>query len=389
MPEMQTGTVYRLHDLLVKEVSMVDVPANERPFLIVKSDDMTNPTATTKTDENVDAALGAKAATETALLTAIHPEIQLAFGETLEKAGQRILALAGAVKSAKAADTEKPQIPAKLMEEVVNITAALGGLVGVDKAPAPPQPPGKKPPGAGQGQARPEGESTDDELPEGGSNVAGGKGKGKPQYKAEELDALVKSIATMEKLGDIDMSAMGMLYMTAGKEALRTAMDACYDGDYAKAGNYAGMAYKLLGKYTGGMSMDMTMAAKIDALHKQLGEMVENGVSKAGRKMSSARFAEFDKSIRALLELAEQVSPGYLESLGTVAKAAQPKLMRGLVELVRKQKAELAAATAARTESNANPVGEGSAAPEDKDPGWQVDMAADYNGEDFPADLKF
>jgi hypothetical protein len=43
MPQQPSGSVHRLKDIVVEEVSLVDHPANKRRFIIVKRDEMTKP----------------------------------------------------------------------------------------------------------------------------------------------------------------------------------------------------------------------------------------------------------------------------------------------------------------------------------------------------------
>jgi hypothetical protein len=441
-------TIYRLNDLEVHEVSLVDKPANQRPFLIVKNADQSDdlleraiaqgqagqaqpgdldkstddngepiaadadfgkdpdeigkgkpkapahvsdddsavdasnaadktPTeAAEKTSEAVDAAMADKASEDTSLMTELHPEVQSALAGGLEKAAARLNALAASVKAAKAFDQAAPQIPPKLLKEVVDIGASISSIGkaedkeeeaegdGLKK----PKQPGKKPPQFG-GKPEPEKEG-EEGKPE---------GKKKPPFfkegdkankdKADELFKAVEKFSGLGMPGD----AVQLMAMAAGKEAIRAAQDACYAGEYTEAAKYAYQGAMMFAKYGGPAGVEMAETLKAD-------------IEKAGRKISAANFAEFDKSVRQLLSLAEQYKPGYIAELAGVQKSAgdADDIIKQLVALVEKKDAELASFQGGgRPNTNSLSVGE---VGEEKKVSWPLDMNSDYNDN---SDLSF
>lgn len=409
MPEVGQPKVTRLHDLVVHEVSLVDKPANQRQFLIVKSAEAntgdvpkeenampTDATATDteKTNEAVDDAMAAKAKEDTTLVTEIDPELQAALGESLDKAGDRLKSLAASVKSAKTAEkafdsSKKPQIPAKLMQEVVNIRAGLGSMIGkaeddddVTKAKEMADPDKEKEVEGKAGEKGKKGKPAFLKEKEDGEPTDADKGdKGKVKSdKADTLFEMLEKFAAM----DLDAGAMKMLYSEAACKFLYQAADNARDGDMTMAAKACGMAMKLIGAMG---SSDVAMAEKIDEIGKALSEAED--VEKAGRKMSAARWKELDKSLRSLLELAEQIRPGYKAELTGVNKSASnPNTIQQLIDLVRKKDDEIKTLKSSRPVPSSEGAGENSQAAS-RPFRWANDLNADYNDPDFPEDLTF
>ena len=394
MPDSKP-TVYRLNELEVHEVSLVDKPANQRKFLLVKNvdgdashaEDLSVADKTDSKKNDVDDAMADKAAEETTLVTELHPQVQAALADTLSKAGDRLLALATSVKSAKvaAADTA-PGIPQKLLTEIGGIHEGLGSML-VSKAKGMADPDKKKETeDASDKDKKGEGDAKDDpsEGDEGGKPFPPKKGKDKDS--AKKADDLFGALEVISKT-DITFDAMTLLYQQAAKQAVSAAQDACWDNDYTKAAKYSGMAAELFARVS---NTEVAMAAKIGDLQAALAEAA--GVTKAGKKMSQARWNELDKSLRALLDIAEEVQPGYLADVAGVAKsgAGKSETIQRLVDLVRKKDTQIKSLQGgARPASNTLGTGEEGEGTDDDSVSWPQDMNADYNRDDYPEDLKF
>lgn len=338
----QPEKVYRLNDLEVQEVSLVDAPANQRKFLVVKNAEVG------KTSDAVDDVMADKSDAETHLFSKLHPDVQVKAGDLLTKAGERLLALAGAVKAAKAETDADPGVPAKLSEEIVSVLTALGSF-----APEAVQ--------AAATMADPDKEKDK-------------AARGKPGDKKKGLEQIAAAIEVELSKADMSDEMLSVLYLTAGKEALRMAQDACYDNDYDDAAKYAHMAYMYLAKYGLGMGSPMQMSTDLEELARKLAP-----ITKAGRKMSAARWEELDKSLRALLALAEEVQPGYLENLTGPGSGVAKADVDRLVKMLREKNDTIKSLRAGhRPASNSLPTGEGLGDAR-KPCTWPSDMNADYN----------
>lgn len=406
MPDVGQPKVTRLHDLVVHEVSLVDKPANQRKFLIVKSAETNeastqkdsampaDATDTSKTNDAVDDAMAAKANEDTTLVTEIDPEVQLALSDSLDKAGDRLKALAASVKSAKTAekafDSDKPKIPPKLLQEVVNIRAGLGSMIGksddsedgVEKAKTMADPEkqkeveGEKADGKkGKPAFLKEKEDDADKSKDGAE-----KGKGKGHWSQKDKSASLMDVLEKFAAMDLDADAMKMLYSEAASKCMYKAAAELHDGNVMEAAKSCGMAMKIMGSM--GPS-NVSMAEQIDEIGKSLED-----VEKAGRKMSAARWKELDKSLRQLLELAEQIKPGYKAELAGVTKSAGAVTIQQLVDLVRKKDDEIKTLKSSRPAPNTSGAGESD--PKASRPfRWSKDLNADYNDPNFPDELKF
>lgn len=129
-PEQQTDvkTVaqYRLEDVNVKEVSVVDRGANLRPLLVVKNDEGTVP-------DPVVEAQAEKAEKNTDLIVALPLELRDELAKMLSDVSTRLGALGEAVK---ATDPGEGGLSDKFKSEMVGLGAVLKRLGGVEKSQA-------------------------------------------------------------------------------------------------------------------------------------------------------------------------------------------------------------------------------------------------------------
>lgn len=406
-----------LTDLEVHEVSGVDHPAIRRKFLLIKSASGSAPEkpfpganftapdrdkiTTSDKDKkmakqdsmdkaadgkgaDIVTAQASKAADDTSLAFEFDQDTQAALGETLTKASDRLKALAVSVQAAKttkAFDSDKPKIPEKLLQEVVNIRAGLASVVGksddLDKAAAMADPEKKKKLEDG---VKPKVAQEDEE------EMADKKKKGeKPFSKSESFPDILAELEKADMSDGMPMEMMAMLYKEAGKEKLRNAMDSMYENDFEKAAVCAGMAYKYFSKYLNmsPSSQEVAMSEQIESMRKSLGD-----IEKAGKAMSSANWGDLEKGLKSLLELAEKLRPGSTSELAGVSKTASSKTIQDLVDLVRKKDEQIKSLEGgARPMTQAHNVGDTDH--KTKGVSWPKDLNADYNSNSFPEDLKF
>lgn len=374
MPTDPKTVIYRLNDLEVQEVSMVDKPANQRKFLVVKN----------AAADAITAAEAAKATDDTELLIGLNPDVQKQLGGSLKAIGERCIALSTSIMAAAPLDKAEAVVPEKLAGEVENIRAAVANLIekapkfppakpaAVAPAPAPaaaaPAPAAAAPAPAAPAPAVPP-VAEDETAP-----AVPPKGKKPPFIAADKqkADALIMALEKSDDLGD---DAMQMLAMSAAREAIACASEATWRKDYSDAAKYAKTAYQLLVKY-GATSIDA--ASQIEVV------LEEFQVQKAGKKMAASRWSEFDKSLRALLALADEIEPGYTSALNKSAGNSQT--LAALIQLV-EQKDEQIVALKGGARRSSNTVGAGeSPVPAKKNTGWPRDMNADTITE---SDLSF
>lgn len=368
MPDVKT--IYRLNDLEVQEVSLVDKPANQRKFILVKAKAPEVEESAAVEKDGVDDAMADRATEATELLVDLHPEIQKKLAAQLELIGNRALALAQSVAAAKPLDKADLSVPERLLAEVGSIHAAIGSIL--------PEPTQKAPPPPMDEEQPAEGAPAEDEA----APPANGKKKPpKPGASAKKVDALVASI---EKLSGLDGEAMWLLGQAAAREAITCASDAMWRKDWDEATKYTKVAFMLLAQYAPATS-DVEYANRMTEAAKALAVDVE----KAGRKMSANRMAELDKTIRALLEMAEECSPGYKAGL-FLAKADQSPdqtaTIEALINLIESKDAQIKTLKGgARPAPNVGSPGDSHNGA--KRFSWPLDMNADYL--DNPDELNF
>jgi hypothetical protein len=132
--EDEDGSVHRLHDIQVEEISLVDRPANRRRFLLVKrSDDMQDGELYESDDGTFLSGLGE---TETEKAVTMPGPVKEAVASLLKQAIERLSALARQVEGAQSAE-EKAQSP--LPPEIARGLAAVRTLLGslAEKYPSP------------------------------------------------------------------------------------------------------------------------------------------------------------------------------------------------------------------------------------------------------------
>lgn len=131
------GQIYRLEDMDVEEVSLVDRAANKKKFLVVKrdGDDMTikkNTTTHLSPDGKGGFTASAAPATTTKAGLEVPPGFKQVAGPMLSKVGERLAALADVVDSASEAevgdDGALPGVPGEFVAELGTIMGLLEKL---------------------------------------------------------------------------------------------------------------------------------------------------------------------------------------------------------------------------------------------------------------------
>jgi len=125
--ENKTTASYRLEDLDVKEVSVVDRGANMRKLLVIKNAEDPMPTNT----DPVVAAQADKAGDTTDLIVALPEELRDELAKMLDGISVRVNALSEAVK---ATDPGEGGLSEKFKNELVGLGSVMKRLGGVDKS---------------------------------------------------------------------------------------------------------------------------------------------------------------------------------------------------------------------------------------------------------------
>jgi DNA repair ATPase RecN len=302
--------VTQLTELEVQEVSLVDRPANNREFLVVKRtsdaelgapptvDGTSEPEpepASKGLTEDLDRLAGERAAQETHLFSALHPAVKAQLLEWCNPLVVRLSALLMAVNAA-ADDVEAAEtVPFKLLLELSEVTEGLAMVLmnmPVDEA-----------------------ELEMAKSVQAKLSKALAQLEDSPSELETALGSLGDAIESARSPSDIE-KALASFVIDESSELLKSLDE--------------------LGQTTPVDELVTKAARELEELHK------------AGRRMSAARFAVFSSAVQSLLELAEDISPGYTASLAPLAaaqdqvKAREQELAVQADELAAKAK-ELAA----------------------------------------------
>lgn len=207
--------VHRLTDMEVEEVSLVDRPANKRPFLVVKRSEGMG------TELRPDGSGGFTRVAETEKKLELPEGIQAGLVQELEKIGTLATDLAKEVKGGKEVKPKEGEPPTPLPEELKaglgELKDAWGMLMGMLKPPAPAPQPGAE----GEGAPSAEGMPGATPAPPGPSNT---ELRWREAEKAA-VDAVVEKVGakmSKDRLNRFKQALsvlMGMFNELAGEEA--------------------------------------------------------------------------------------------------------------------------------------------------------------------------
>jgi hypothetical protein len=402
--------VTRLEDLEVKEVSVVDRGANKRTFLMVKNtgdapmapdafeqavadaqsgadlpvddtelrddgtpieqaddtyaEDASEVTASADTDAVVEAQ-AERAAEDTELVVAMSDEVKAAYSETLKAMSDRLAVLSTSVAAAKTDDAADAH-PAKLLNEIVSVSQALGRLAATDKAEA-----------------------------------IAALAKGFPA----EQHPVAMDLSQIEMTADGPMLKMPVemalpMYCEMACKMLYQAEDALYGQDVSQACTLMMQAMKALGPFVpAGAAMSKAYVEAFEVFKQyafnQPQPSIPAGVphsqppanmEKAGRKIAGGRLSRLEQALADLGVLVAELRP---EAPAPEAEATPEGVSKAelaeLLAVVQKQDAELRALRAKRPAGNAAAQGEHDESPKRRRVTWPDDLSA----ADEDPDLRF